>query len=181
MLRCAHNFLRRVGIAIRLVKPTLPEFHPQDVPHSRINRGFGQFSFQNELSKRYDVLLRHREVRADIQPRLNRLPDALGVIRRHPMLAMYELHRLAIRNHITLEAPFMAQDVREELPAAGDWNAVVIVVRTHDAHRPRLADSATERIQKHRLHFAPRYGWIGAGLAVATALRHAVNGEVFER
>ena len=59
--------------------------------------------------------------------------------------------------------------------------AVVVVIRGHDTQRAGVADRAAERVQIHRLDLAPRGRRVGAGVAVAAALRDAVDGEMLRR
>src|SRR5471030_2594862 len=96
------------------------------------------------------------------------------------MLAKLEFHRPAVADDVALEAELATQDVREEKLVPLDRDAVVVVVGSHHAKRAAVAHRPAKRREKNRLHVAPRDLRIRAGLAVAAALWHAVNGEVLQ-
>ena len=93
---------------------------------------------------------------------------------------MDEFDGATVGDHVALETPLAPEDVRQEQAAALHRDAVVVVVGGHDAERAGVTHGATERLQEDGLHIAPRDLRVGAGLAVAPALRDAVDGEVLE-
>ena len=97
------------------------------------------------------------------------------------MLGVEEFDGAAVRDDVTLEAPLGAQDVGEKPPVRLDRDAVVIVVGCHHPEGAGVADGAAKWFQMEHLHFAPGGLRIGAGMAVTSAFRNAVNGEVLER
>ena len=97
------------------------------------------------------------------------------------MFDLQKLHGLAVGDDVAFEAPALPEDVGEKIRAAGDRDAVVVVVGAHDAERAGVLDRRLERHEKHHLDFARRHLWIGPRAAVAAALRHAVHRKVLRR
>ena len=94
------------------------------------------------------------------------------------VLGVEKLEGFAVRHHVALEAPFVAQYVGEKPAAASDGLAVVVVVRTHHAQRAGLSYGLAEGFEVEGAHFALAHMGIGAGVAVAASHRDGVHGKV---
>ena len=90
-------------------------------------------------------------------------------------------HRPAVGNHVAAEPVLLAQAVDEELVAARDRDAVVVVVAAHRAHDVRLLDQPLPGPEVEHFHLAVGDVRVHAVAAVAPALGFAVDGEVLGR
>ena len=118
---------------------------------------------------------------AYVESGINGACDAIFVCRSHAVLARYELHGLAVGDHIALETPLMTQYSGEKPITARYRLSVVIVIRTHYPQRSGLTESHAERVEVERTHLARSHMRIGTRHSVASAHRDAVHCEMFGR
>ena len=121
------------GIDVRLVEIALDEFHAEHVAHAGVDDFHREAAGSDLAAQRQDEILGRGEVGADVAALAHE--HGGGFVRglRDVVLGVEELDGLAVRDDVAAEAPLLAQAVHQELAAAGNGHAVVVIVGTHHA------------------------------------------------
>ena len=163
---------RREIRLVRVVEDADEELHPEDVADPLVDGFHAQRAFAHQFPQRQDITVRAAEGAADVQARLDALPDRLLHGTGNMVLEVEVLDRVGVRNHISAEAEIAPQTVVEPVFAALDGLAVIVVVGAHGPEQPRPADDLFPGVDMDVLHLVRRLVGVAAchplagGLAV---------------